>query len=253
MMFRILVIFFATIFICSFHTEDASHSFVEETIVETDNINEFRSNITENQFYEIINLAQTTYDRLLEEKGLKRLKISGNWKSKTINAYMKGQLQVNLVDISGGLARRPEVSPEGFALVLCHEIGHAYGGKPDKRAPLFKASVEGQADFYGAGVCLKKIIGQIPESSTVKLTSYMKEACSKDKDVKTCERVLQAGQSAGNLLSFIKDQVEPNYTTPDESKVRRTLKSYPETVQCRLDTYFNGALGLKRPRCWYKR
>lgn len=211
------------------------------------------SNLTESDFNEIINLVQRTYDEVIEQNGLKPLKISGHWKSNVVNAYMKGQLQINLVDVSGALARRKEITPLGFALVVCHEVGHAYGGKPDKRAPLFKASVEGQADYYGMGVCLRKIVDQISDDNIVEVTSYMKQVCLEEEDSQTCEKLLKAGQSAANLLTALKAEPAADYSTPDPTVVRRTLKSYPEKVQCRLDTYLNAVLNMGRPKCWYNK
>ena len=152
---------------------------------------------------------------------------------------MKEQLQINLVDVSGALARRPELSIEGLALIVCHEVGHAYGGKPEKRAPLFLASVEGQADYYGVGVCLKKVIGEIDETYIVDTTSFMEESCESYPDSYTCLRLLKAGQSATNFLTKLKEEPSASYETPDSTKVRRILKSYPDRVQCRLDTYYN--------------
>ena len=154
----------------------AVSAFVDKTVHE-DPSSFFESNITEKQFFTVIEIVQKTYDQIIEKQNLKPLKISGNWKSTIVNAYMKEQLQINLVDVSGALARRPELSIEGLALIVCHEVGHAYGGKPEKRAPLFLASVEGQADYYGVGVCLKKVIGEIDETYIVDTTSFMEESC----------------------------------------------------------------------------
>jgi len=50
-----------------------------------------------------------------------------------------------------------------------------------------------------------------------------------------------AGSSAANLFSAIRKVPEPKFETPDQSVVRTTSNSHP-IPQCRLDTYFQGAL-----------
>jgi hypothetical protein len=233
-------------------TSQSEHNFVDVNINEVSSDFAKKSNVSENEFYEIISIAQEVYDQIVEENNLKPLKISGNWNSTVVNAYMKEQLQINLVDVSGALARRDEITPEGLALIVCHEIGHAYGGKPEKRAPLFMASVEGQADYYGAGVCLEKVLEKIEPSNMLPTTDFIDQACSLKANPFMCERLLKAGQSAADLLANLKDQDRSDYATPDTTVVRKTLKSYPKRVQCRLDTYLNAVMKKERPRCWYK-
>ena len=229
------------------------HVFVDTLVYETGSSDDKPSNISKEQFDEIIAIAQNVYDEIIEEENLKPLKITGYWDSTVVNAYMNEQYQINLVSISGALARRPEISPEGLALIVCHEIGHAYGGKPERRAPLFLASVEGQADYYGAGVCLEKVLKYMASSDQYLVTDYMRRSCQKGERPEVCEQILVSGQSAGNFLANLKEEPLPDYETPDETRVRRTLRSYPKKVQCRLDTYFNAALDLERPRCWFRR
>jgi hypothetical protein len=251
-MFNAFTAFAVCVFLTSDLAADEIKAFTDKTIVEKPEAY-FDSNISEKQFFDVIDTVQKTYDEIIESNNLKPLKISGNWKSTIVNAYMKEQLQVNLVDISGALARRPEISIEGLALIVCHEVGHAYGGKPEKRAPLFLASVEGQADYYGVGVCLKKVISKIEETYLVEATSFMQDSCERASDSYNCLRLLKAGQSAANFLTSLKEEPLASYETPDSTKVRRTLKSYPDRVQCRLDTYYNAVFEKERPRCWYKR
>ena len=210
-------------------------------------------NVSEAQFNKLISLVQAIYDEKITEKKLKPLKIIGNWESDLINAYFKEQLQINLVYVSGALARRPEMDLDSLALVVCHELGHAYGGPPQRRAPLYYASVEGQADFYGMGVCLREVFNElVPATSQIDEEEFLQKSCRSAKNIGLCIRLLSAGQSAGNLLANLKNEPQPNYRLPDSTVVRRTLKSYPKRVQCRLDTYFNAVLHRERPRCWFK-
>ena len=77
-----------------------------------------------------------------------------------VNANCMRNNGVVTVNMYGGLARRPEVTPEGFALVLCHELGHAYGGTPYifQQAQI---AAEGQADYYGEQTCLKALLPHV--------------------------------------------------------------------------------------------
>ncbi|NRA63559.1 MAG: hypothetical protein HRU19_03705 [Pseudobacteriovorax sp.] len=228
-----------------------AQSFVEDNPALRYQVTEEESNISEEQFYEVIETALEIYTEIIEEQGWKPLTIRGFWEDETVNAYILPQLQKNIVTMYGGLARRPEVSLDGFALVVCHEIAHGYGGKPDKRSPLFKVSVEGQADYYGAGVCLPKVLDAIPITDFAVPTSYERFLCENEADPSQCERLVLASRRIGALLAFIKSEPIPQFETPDPSVVRRTLRDHPG-IQCRLDTYLAGILNLERPRCWYR-
>lgn len=240
------MIFFVLI---TFHVSTVN-AFVDVKVEETANPTKKNSELKK-QFHDLISRSQKIFNNFIERKKLKPLKIVGHWESNVVNAYMKEYLQINLVEVSGALLRHHELTLDGLALVICHEIGHAYGGKPERRAPLFKASVEGQSDYYGTKECLPKILAELQPSTTLQQTSHLKEICKLHAAPSYCERALTAGQSAANLLASLKDQAYPSYDTPDQSKVRRTLRGFPNSVQCRLDTFLAGVIGLVRPSCWY--
>jgi len=206
------------------------------------------SNVSESQFNRIIEIGKEIYQPYADEKD-ESLVINNKWDDPTVNANCRrfwGKVTINMF---GGLARRPEVSPSAFALVLCHELGHAYGGTPFLRKSS-QMSAEGQADYFGSSDCLKKVIevleDEFPEYET---TEFTEEACDGDA---VCLRGLHAGQGLGSLLASFRQTDEPNYETPDPLVVKKTQLSYPDTIQCRLDTYLAGALDLDRPACWFK-
>ena len=152
----------------------------------------------------------------------------------------------------GGLARRNEVTPDGFALVLCHELAHAYGGKPYV-SPSNQIAAEGQADYFGAQSCLHALLPKIATYEAHKSTdAYIDSRCKTTADYALCVRQLEAGQSLGRLLASMQKTDVPDYQTPDPTVVDRTLLSYPKTIQCRIDTYHNGTLNMPRPACWFK-
>lgn len=204
--------------------------------------------VTEAIFDEIINIGQEIYAPTAKQWN-EELTINHLWTDSTVNANAsrdgQGWTEVNMY---GGLARRQEVIPEGFALVLCHELNHLYGGAPYVNAGLYM-SAEGQSDYAGAGWCLKNIAEKLSVKGTFEATEYMKTACANNE---ICLRQLGAGFSLGALLSKLNGDKLPSYETPDKTVVKKTNTSYPKTTQCRVDTYLNGTLGKDRPLCWYK-
>lgn len=229
------------------------HSFVEPNDKDQyDEIERFGA-ADEAVFKQTIAVIQTSYQTYTQEKNLKPLRIGGFWSDSTVNAYFTPQLQTNIVTVYGGLARRPELTADGLALVVCHEVGHAYGGRPDKASPVFRVSVEGQADYYGAGSCLERVLDQLPEPSPEPVPAAIRGFCNNSPlGAARCERMLLAAASVGRLLSFIKSEPVPDFETPDLTVVNATLQSYPARIQCRLDTYLRSILGQTRPACWYR-
>ena len=206
----------------------------------------FIANVSEDQFNSIIDAAYQLYEPLANKRG-ETLHINNNWTDSTVNANCSrsnGRVTVNMY---GGMARRPEVTPEAFALVLCHELGHAYGGTPYIH-PQTQIAAEGQADYYGAQTCLRALLPHVDDSELAP-DSYIESRC---RGAAICIRQLQAGQALGTLLAAVQRQRTPHYNTPDQAVAAQTLLSYPRTVQCRLDTFHNGVLGMGRPACWFR-
>ncbi len=74
----------------------------------------------------------------------------------------------------------------------------------------------------------------------------MQEKCfaafAQARDHAICVRVALAGQSMGNLFAALRRlTTKPDFSTPDKTVVTATNDNHPEP-QCRLDTYFSGAL-----------
>ena len=204
--------------------------------------------IDEDTFKKIIDKAKEIYTPIAENNK-EELEINSLWEDATVNANCSRYGGVVTINMYGGLARRQEVTAEGFTLVLCHELSHAYGGTPYIR-PSSKMSAEGQADYMATFDCAKKVFKSINAPGLgMEPTKFIIDTC---KGNKTCLSSLVGGQSLGNLLSTLSSEAAPDYETPDTTVVPKTLLSYPETTQCRLDTYFAGTLGLKRPACWFK-
>jgi hypothetical protein len=252
MRFLLLVlgcVFFSTASFAGILESEAQSFMPENDLHLEDHWMESSSNVTEEMFNRIIDTGKELYQPLADEND-ESLTINNKWSDSTVNANCSRFFGSVTINMFGGLARRPEVSPEAFALVLCHELGHAYGGKPYIRKSS-KMSAEGQADYYGANDCLKKVIDVLEEEfPEFEPSEFAEDKCGGDV---VCLRGLNAGQGLGDLLASMKKESPPDYSTPDTLVVKKTQLSYPKTVQCRLDTYLAGAMDWDRPTCWFKK
>lgn len=218
-----------------------------------------------------------------------------DWKSSTVNAFAQRFGHENedgeelppfddwRVVFLGGLARHKYMTRDGFSLVVCHEIGHHLGGSPTYDGETAWASAEGQADYFATTKCLRRLWKDDDNSSRITgqvIPEALKTSCEKqwkDKnEAALCIRAGLAGLQVGMLFSDIASfQKLPKFETPDTSVVKKTMMIHPK-AQCRLDTYYQGALcevsyleefgkdefkgachlrlGYKegvRPLCWY--
>jgi hypothetical protein len=239
--------------------------------------------ITEAQFNAVIDKLETIYAPIVSNMG-GTLRINRKWGDATVNANAtrSGSWVVNMF---GGLARHQTITEDGFALVLCHEIGHHLGGAPKVAGFLNRwASNEGQSDYFATLKCLRKAFLNDKNTTIVrklKAPVALTQACAKawpNKDDKAiCVRAGMAGASVAALFASLRNKPEAKFETPDTNIVSRTDDAHP-AHQCRLDTYFQGALceiGLNedvsqkdevqgtchaslghtsglRPLCWFK-
>lgn len=198
--------------------------------------------IDEDQFNAIIAAADEIYTPLVRSHFGATLTIERRWRDATVNAYA---LQRNARDwrvvMFGGLARRPEVTADGFAIVLCHEIGHHLAGYPFASS---WAANEGQSDYFSTAVCAQKLL-EVTEDlgHGDELPEEVKDRCDAAHPARgaraTCYRAVAGGKSLAELLGGGPGSVD--YDTPDRRVVARTNHAHP-AAQCRLDTYVAGAL-----------
>lgn len=177
------------------------------------------------------------------------LKMEMDWEDHTVNAYAKREEGSNewIVHMFGGLARREEVTPDAFTMVVCHELGHHLAGYPFKEGRW--AASEGQSDYYASQVCARELWKNEHEENERARREVSKEvafACNmnwrKREDRDLCYRVSNAGIALATLLSRINNRpVDPAMTSRDKSAVDFTFENHPD-AQCRLDTYLSGAL-----------
>lgn len=200
--------------------------------------------ITEDEFNDVIDYASAYYVPVVA--GFKaKLVFERKWEDSTVNAYASKIGNTWTVAMFGGLARRPEVTADGFALVVCHEIGHHIGGFPFVRAT---TANEGQSDYFATQACARNLWKDDYKknaSYASKVNATAKAKCDKawDSEVERnlCYRVSDAGFSLAKLLGALNKTDVPDFSKPDASKVATTNHSHPK-AQCRLDTYLAGGL-----------
>jgi hypothetical protein len=238
--------------------------------------------ISEEQFNSVISKVEDMYAPIVAEYGGK-LQVVRNWTDGTVNAYAEQEGDVWKVSMFGGLARHKTITYDGMALVVCHEIGHHIGGVP-RYAGDDWASNEGQADYFATTKCLRRVWQSEDNAAAVRgmtVPATLKDSCAKqwsnkaDRDI--CIRGGMAGDSVAKLFAALSWGAAAKFDTPDPKQVTATQDAHPAT-QCRLDTYFQGALCEKsfneeigqkdevagvchgstgqkiglRPRCWFK-
>ena len=111
------------------------------------------------------------------------------------------------------------------------------------------ASNEGQSDYFGTSKCIRKYFEQDDNQAIVanmEIPAFITQKCqatfSNAEEVAMCQRNGMAGLSLGNLFRALRRMTTKlSFQTPDPKVVTRTDHNHPQP-QCRLDTYWNGAL-----------
>lgn len=207
------------------------------------------ANISEQRFNQIIDEVINIWVPVAAAKKIK-LNVEKKWTDPTVNASASQSGSTWIVNMYGGLARRPEVTEDGFAMVVCHELGHHFGGYSFYGRTDW-ASAEGESDYFATNVCAKYIWGkQVQRNSLYRRLRETPPTVQKACDTvwngnanaqAWCVRTALGGLSLANLLAVLGGSKAPNFDTPDKNVVKKTDPSHPK-AQCRLDTYFSGAL-----------
>ncbi|GAB4016268.1 MAG: hypothetical protein Fur0010_15970 [Bdellovibrio sp.] len=183
-----------------------------------------------------------------------------------------------MIYILGGMIRHPEMNPDAFLLMLCHELGHHLGGAPRRfRGQTIQrswSSAEGQADYFARAKCLPRLFKEA-EFPIVNFDDAM-SICSNST---TRVGSMNAALSLTRLFATLKRGLAiPQVMKKDSFETVATIYGH-SSPQCRPDTFISGALcDLKdedfdpfdptigacvrsengfddvvgaRPRCWY--
>ncbi|HXH75233.1 MAG TPA: hypothetical protein VNJ08_09730 [Bacteriovoracaceae bacterium] len=263
-------------------TQDGKEGFVPKNDLFIAVDSKEAAGLTEVQFNAVIDKVETMYSPIVSTLG-GELEVVRNWSDGTVNAYAEQYGTEWKVSMFGGLARHKTITEDGFALVVCHEIGHHIGGAPKYNNEEW-ASNEGQSDYFATTKCLRRVWmsdDNVAIVSKLEVPKALTDACNKNwtdkSDRAICIRGGMAGDSVAQLFAALSWAKPAKFETPDIKVVTRTSDSHPAT-QCRLDTYFQGALCEKsfnedvatdsevtglchgstghkiglRPLCWFK-
>ncbi len=203
------------------------------------------SNITEKQFHGILDRIEKIYAPIIKEHGGDFI-VSRRWTNGTVNASAQRIGNKYIINMFGGLARHPKMTPDAFAMVACHEIGHHIGGIP-KYVGIW-ASNEGQADYFATLKCFRRYAemdNNLPFMKRFRVPQTVSLLCNKSfsnqEDLAICQRNSIAGKNLADLLGALGRTGDTDFDTPDPREVSRTQHTHP-VAQCRLDTYFQGAI-----------
>ena len=244
------------------------------------------NSMTATQYNEVMDRIAELYIPIVKEKGA-LFRIERLWNDATVNAFASRNGDVWSIHMHGGIARHEYNSVDGLALVSCHEVGHHLGGAPKAGGDSSATWVtnEGQSDYFATMKCFRlyalkddnqAIISQMDIPRVVEKSCDAQFTDSEERAI--CIRGAMAGYDLGRVLADISwPKRDISFDTPSRKKVWWTRDTHPK-AQCRLDTYFQGALCTEdyltefdlddprvgacsrergddigpRPRCWFR-
>lgn len=206
-------------------------------------------------FVEILRKVKNALPRMPKPTGDVEVLVKANWEDSTVNAYARinviqtpsGQdVKQREVMMFGGLARHPLVTPDAFALVLCHELGHHFGGHPLYFGRAMSA--EGQSDYWATLKCFRHAFGGDNNVEIVKRMTVSQPVRQKCQSVypnaqqaALCMRATMAGLSLAKTLGSLANDDQVGFQFAWKPAGNDIYPSHPE-AQCRLETMFRGAL-----------
>lgn len=200
---------------------------------------------SQTQFNKVLDRIQVVMAPIMARRG-GRLVIRRLWTDGTVNAYAERQGRNWIINMYGGMARHPSMNEEGFAIIACHESGHHLGGAP--MIPGQWASDEGESDYFAVSKCMRYYFENQDNETwarTARLDSVAVNRCMQQftnrEDQLICMRTAYGSQALAGVLAQLGGGRVPTFGTPDRTVVRSTNHDHPQ-AQCRLDTYFNGAV-----------
>lgn len=153
----------------------------------------------------------------------------------------------------GGLARHKDITPDAYALVLCHETGHLLGGWPAVEGKgIDMMSSEGNSDYYATYICArilwsdqKKENSKYRDLADKEILAFCNNIYFEIDAQNLCYRSIMGSKS---LAIFLNKGINISIKNNDQNIVSSTLYEYPKP-QCRMDTFMAGA-ACKRYNKW---
>lgn len=206
--------------------------------------------LTQNDFNAVLDQVEKFYTPVIAAHG-GTLQVNRLWTDDTVNASADQQGTTWNLNMYGGLARHPVMNKDGFMMVACHELGHHLGGAPKIKRWFTTtwASNEGQSDYFSSLRCMRNMFSDEDNAKFVQtetIDPVVKRTCeevySTQAEENLCMREAMAGFVGASIFQALRNEnAPPRFDTPDQTVVRRMDDSHPGT-QCRLDTYYQGAL-----------
>jgi hypothetical protein len=203
-------------------------------------------NMSESEFNQIVDSTVQAFTPSVS--GHNALLIANKkWDDSTVNASAMQLGPIWLINMYGGLARRPEITADAFSLVVCHEIGHHIAGFPFVAGAW--ASAEGESDYFATQVCPTLLWGnddQRNAEAALTVDQTAKAKCEgvydSQRERNLCYRTANASYGLALLLSRLKkEEAAPSFEKSDPNVVSDTATGHPK-AQCRLDTYMSASL-----------
>lgn len=240
--------------------------------------------MTKERFLAVIDTVNAVYKPIVENFAGKPFIINRRWDDDIVNASAMQWKDSWRVTLYGGLARHPLITDDAFMTVICHEIGHHMGGFPIALEGKHWATNEGQSDYFATLKCMRRVLAGEDNIAVVSKMQVDEEAARQcgavyksQAEAALCKRIAMAAKATVLMMASYTENTKASFTTPDASRVSRTKDEHPDP-QCRLDTFFQGALCDKpvnedvsrinptpgtctvkggftkgvRPACWYK-
>lgn len=206
------------------------------------------NDMTEAEFRKLIKEFESFFSPSVDRDFNGELIVIGSWGSNTVNAFAEQERNKFMISIYGGLARHKSITSDGFTASLCHELGHHFGGYPKKSTNKW-SSAEGQSDYYATTKCLRRIwekADNLKVMASLQVPETLRIECSKSYTSiaaqALCQRAALAGRSVALMIQDLDhDSLEPKFETPEREMVRVINYMHPFS-QCRLDTFFQGAI-----------
>lgn len=176
----------------------------------------------------------------------KDLKILGVWDDDRVNATASRDSRENpVITVAGGLARHPRMDRDALYLILCHELGHQFGGAPKQLRGNTQlrswSSAEGQADYYATSKCMPYLLERLKlreDSYQAKVVpNDVLAVCQSD----LCRQIAQASHQVAMVFYDVKPLGRaPELKQFDKTVAYETQYKHPNP-QCRLDTFLSGS------------
>jgi hypothetical protein len=202
------------------------------------------SGVTEAQFNQVIDFVLAQWKDVARVHGAELVAVK-RWADPEVNASAEVRGNKWAVIMYGGLARRPEMTPDALMLAVCHELGHHFAGYAFYSD---WGSAEGESDYWATRVCARRILMSSARNERFRspnMPEQVKGACDQvwrdPREQDLCYRLARAGYQLAKLLANAAGDTEPSFDRRDPNRVAETDPRHP-AAQCRLDTYMAGAL-----------